>query len=49
VNAVEAVMLVGALLGHALGPDSFWPLLGCAGMVILPIGLGYRVRTSPLN
>jgi len=49
VNAVEAVMLVGALLGHALAPDSFWPLLGGAGMVILPIGLGYRGRTSSLN
>ena len=48
-NAIEAVMLVGALVGHALAPDSFWPLLGCAGMVVLPIGLGYRGRTSPLN
>ena len=49
VNAIEAVMLVGALVGHALAPDSFWPLLGCAGMVVLPIGLGYHGRTSPLN
>ena len=49
VNVLEAVMLAGALVGHALAPDSFWPLLGCVGMVIFPIGLGYRGRTSPLN
>lgn len=49
VNALEAVMLAGALVGYALAPDSFWPLVGCVGMAIFPIGLGYRGRTSPLN
>ena len=49
VNALEEVLLAGALAGYALAPDSVWPLLGCAGMVIFPIGLGYRGRTSPLN
>ncbi len=49
VNVIEAVILAGALVGHALAPDSFWPLLGCVGMVVFPIGLGYRGRTSPLN
>ena len=49
VNVLEEVMLAGALAGYALAPDSFWPLLGCVGMVIFPIGLGYRGRTSPLN
>ncbi|MXY75491.1 MAG: UDP-N-acetylmuramoyl-tripeptide--D-alanyl-D-alanine ligase [Acidimicrobiia bacterium] len=49
VNVLEEVMLAGALAGYALAPDSFWPLLGCLGIVIFPIGLGYRGRTSPLN
>ena len=49
VNVLEEVMLAGALAGYALAPDSFWPLVGCLGMVIFPIGLGYRGRTSPLN
>ena len=49
VNALEAVLLAAALVGHALAPDSFWPLLACVGMVVFPIGLGYRGRTSPLN
>ena len=49
VNVLEEVILAGALAGYALAPDSFWPLLGCLGMVIFPIGLGYRGRTSPLN
>ena len=49
VNVLEEVMLAGTLAGYALAPDSFWPLLGSLGMVIFPIGLGYRGRTSPLN
>ena len=49
VNVLEEVMLAGALAGYALAPDSFWPLLGCLGMVVFPIGLGYRGRTSALN
>lgn len=49
VNVLEEVMLAGALAGYAVAPDSFWPLLGCLGMVTFPIGLGYRGRTSPLN
>lgn len=49
VNVLEEVMLAGALAGYALAPDSLWPLVGGAGMVVFPIGLGYRGRTSPLN
>lgn len=49
VNLLEAVVLAGALIGFALAPDSYWPLLGCAGMVAFPIGLGYRGRTSALS
>ena len=49
VNVLEVVMLAGALVGFALGPDSYWPLLGCAGMLAFPVGLGYRGRTSALS
>ena len=49
VNVIEGVLLAAALVGYVAAPDSFWPLLGCVGMVVFPIGLGYRGRTSPLN
>ncbi|MDE0642758.1 MAG: UDP-N-acetylmuramoyl-tripeptide--D-alanyl-D-alanine ligase [bacterium] len=47
-NLLEIVLLAVALVGYFLVPESLWPVLGVVGMVIFPIGLGYRGRTSAL-
>ena len=48
-NVAEAALLAVALGGYVLRPDSAWPLAGCLGMLVFPIGLPYRGRTSPLH
>ena len=47
-NAAELVMVAVGAVGWMSRPDSFWPLFGVAAIILFPLGLPSRGRTSPL-
>ncbi len=47
-NSVEILLVLAGVGGWVLYPEAFWPLLGVAAIVVFPIGLTIRGRTSPL-
>ena len=47
-NLVEPALAATAFLGWLASPDSYWPLLGTAAIVLFPRGLTHRGRTSVL-
>ena len=47
-NLVEMLLVLGALCGWILRPAAAWPLIGAVAIVIFPVGLAFRGRTSPL-
>lgn len=47
-NLVEMLLVLGGVAGWILSPGLAWPLLGAVAIVIFPVGLGFRGRTSRL-
>ncbi|MCY4370981.1 MAG: UDP-N-acetylmuramoyl-tripeptide--D-alanyl-D-alanine ligase [bacterium] len=47
-NLVEMLLVLGAVGGWILRPVSAWPMIGVVAIVIFPVGLTFRGRTSPL-
>ena len=47
-NLGELVLVMAGAGGWIVWPDSFWPLLGAVAIVVFPLGLSLRGRTSSL-
>lgn len=47
-NLAEPVLLVAAAAGWIVRPELPWALLGGVAVLVLPVGLSFRGRTSPL-